>query len=124
MRTARQSFISICGQPSAERFLACSALVQVVGIGFFDNLHGQTGVAPNGIELHPVLSITVSALTVGRPRRTLISQHFLGLSLILPFRTAKDPPNIVKEETKQEANHGSQPPRQGRRLPFEKRRRK
>lgn len=31
--------------------------VQVVGIGFFDFIHGQTGVAPNGVELHPVLSI-------------------------------------------------------------------
>ncbi len=29
----------------------------VSGIGFFDFLHGQTGVAPNGIELHPVLGI-------------------------------------------------------------------
>jgi hypothetical protein len=32
--------------------------VIVTGAGFFDSLHGQTGVAPNGIELHPVLSIT------------------------------------------------------------------
>jgi uncharacterized protein (TIGR03437 family) len=31
--------------------------VQVKGVGFFDFLHGQTGVAPNGIELHPVLDI-------------------------------------------------------------------
>jgi SH3 domain-containing protein/excalibur calcium-binding domain-containing protein len=31
--------------------------VQVTGVGFFDSLHGQTGVAPNGIELHPVLNI-------------------------------------------------------------------
>lgn len=29
----------------------------VIGVGFFDFLHGQDGVAPNGIELHPVLSI-------------------------------------------------------------------
>jgi hypothetical protein len=28
---------------------------RVVGVGFFDYRHGQTGVAPNGIELHPVL---------------------------------------------------------------------
>ena len=27
----------------------------VVGVAFFDFLHRQTGVAPNGIELHPVL---------------------------------------------------------------------
>jgi len=27
----------------------------VTGVGFWDEIHGQTGVAPNGIELHPVL---------------------------------------------------------------------
>jgi hypothetical protein len=32
--------------------------VNVTGIAFFDLLHGQEGVAPNGIELHPILSIT------------------------------------------------------------------
>ena len=31
--------------------------VTVRGVGFFDFIHGQTGVAPNGIELHPVLQI-------------------------------------------------------------------
>lgn len=35
-----------------------SVSVTVEGIGFFDRLHGQTGVAPNGVELHPVLSIS------------------------------------------------------------------
>ena len=29
--------------------------VTVTGVAFFDHLHGQAGVAPNGIELHPVL---------------------------------------------------------------------
>jgi hypothetical protein len=28
---------------------------RVTGVGFFDYPHGQTGVAPNAIELHPVL---------------------------------------------------------------------
>jgi hypothetical protein len=28
---------------------------RVVGVAFFDYSHGQTGVAPNAIELHPVL---------------------------------------------------------------------
>jgi hypothetical protein len=28
---------------------------QVTGVAFFDSEHGQTGVAPNGIELHPIL---------------------------------------------------------------------
>jgi hypothetical protein len=31
--------------------------VTITGIGFFDFIHGQTGVAPNGIELHPVVNI-------------------------------------------------------------------
>jgi hypothetical protein len=33
------------------------AVVTVTGVGFFDSLHGQTGVAENGVELHPVLSV-------------------------------------------------------------------
>lgn len=28
----------------------------VTGVGFFDFVHGQTGHAPNGIELHPVIA--------------------------------------------------------------------
>ena len=40
-----------------DRFKTANVAVQVKGIGFFDFLHGQTGVAPNGIELHPVLDI-------------------------------------------------------------------
>lgn len=31
--------------------------VSVTGVGFFDRIHGQTGVAPNGIELHPLVGI-------------------------------------------------------------------
>jgi hypothetical protein len=31
-------------------------LVEMEGYGFFDFLHGQTGVAKNGFELHPVIS--------------------------------------------------------------------
>jgi hypothetical protein len=38
-----------------------SQRVTVIGVGFFDRLHGQTGVAPNGIELHPILSLTFTS---------------------------------------------------------------
>jgi len=31
--------------------------ITVTGVGFFDYEHGQSGVAPNAIELHPVLSV-------------------------------------------------------------------
>jgi len=33
------------------------APVEITGIGFFDRPHGQTGRAPNDIEIHPILSI-------------------------------------------------------------------
>jgi hypothetical protein len=31
------------------------ALARITGVAFFDFQHGQTGVAPNAIELHPIL---------------------------------------------------------------------
>lgn len=39
--------------------------VSLTGVGMFDFLHGQTGVAPNGIELHPVLSLCVGVDCMG-----------------------------------------------------------
>src|SRR5690242_12198266 len=38
-------------------FQTASETVTVTGVGFFDLIHGQLGVAPNGIELHAVLDI-------------------------------------------------------------------
>lgn len=38
-------------------FKTANIPVRVRGVGFFDFIHGQTGVAPNGIELHPLLDI-------------------------------------------------------------------
>jgi hypothetical protein len=35
--------------------LRLSAQARVVGVAFFDFKHRQTGVAPNAIELHPIL---------------------------------------------------------------------
>jgi uncharacterized protein (TIGR03437 family) len=38
-------------------FKTANIPVQIKGVGFFDFKHGQTGLAPNAIELHPVLDI-------------------------------------------------------------------
>ena len=58
-----------CASGHAEEFRKARAVIMglgdqvppvtllVTGVGFFDFLHGQTGGAPNGIELHPVLKI-------------------------------------------------------------------
>jgi hypothetical protein len=50
-------------------FQTANVFVQITGVGMFDTLHGQTGVAPNGIELHPVLDITFLTTTqlLGNP---------------------------------------------------------
>ena len=62
MRAARDSAVSGLGRPSDRyRRLRPPRMVTVTGILFFDFLHGQTGVAPNGVELHPVLGLTFGA---------------------------------------------------------------
>jgi hypothetical protein len=40
---------------TARKVARVCTRARVVGVAFFDFLHGQTGVARNGIELHPVL---------------------------------------------------------------------
>jgi hypothetical protein len=38
-------------------FKAARQKVRITGPGMFDKIHGQKGVAPNGIEIHPVIKI-------------------------------------------------------------------
>jgi len=64
MRTARAALIGAFGQPSSSQFTNLTGTATLTGVGFFDFLHGQTGVAPNGIELHPVIGF---ALVSGGP---------------------------------------------------------
>jgi hypothetical protein len=40
---------------AARRAIRLCRRAAVIGVAFFDYDHGQTGVAPNAIELHPVL---------------------------------------------------------------------
>lgn len=56
MTAARTAFIKAEGSPSPSRWKRLSGLATISGVGFFDFPHGQTGVAPNAIELHPALS--------------------------------------------------------------------
>ncbi len=55
IQAARAAFDAKYGATTS--FQTANIPVQLTGIGMFDFLHGQTGVAPNGIELHPVLNI-------------------------------------------------------------------
>ena len=40
----------------ARRHVRLCSKARVTGVAFFDYDHGQTGVAPNAIELHPILA--------------------------------------------------------------------
>jgi hypothetical protein len=57
MRRARNSLVSACGSPSSS-FARLTGRATISGVGFFDEIHGQKGVAPNGIELHPAVGLT------------------------------------------------------------------
>jgi hypothetical protein len=61
----RAQFGKDFGKPAKGKLrrLAQPVPACITGVGFFDFLHGQDGVAPNGFELHPVLSITKGACT-------------------------------------------------------------
>jgi len=51
-------------------FQTANVPVTVTGVGFFDFLHGQTGVAPNGIELHAVLDVQFGGSSTPTPAPT------------------------------------------------------
>lgn len=53
---------------ATSSFKTVSAPVTIRGVGFWDFLHGQTGVAPNGIEVHPVLNVAFTGpITMNDP---------------------------------------------------------
>jgi hypothetical protein len=58
MRRARRHLRAACGLPPSTGFAHLRGKATITGVGFFDLIHGQTGQAPNGIELHPVLKFT------------------------------------------------------------------
>ena len=55
MARARSGLSTRGGVPDTSEFLDLRGTATITGVGFFDFKHGQTGVAPNAIELHPVL---------------------------------------------------------------------
>lgn len=57
-QATRTKLVNCFGSPpSSFTNLPAGIVVDVTGVPEFDALHGQTGVAPNGIEIHPVLNI-------------------------------------------------------------------
>jgi hypothetical protein len=56
MQAARVAVVDACGFAPNSGYRHLTGTVSVTGIPFFDFLHRQTGHAPNGVELHPVLA--------------------------------------------------------------------
>jgi hypothetical protein len=56
MAVARASFLASCGIPPKGRLRTISGSATITGVGFFDKRYRALGNAPNGFELHPVLS--------------------------------------------------------------------
>jgi hypothetical protein len=54
MRRTRRRFVAACGKIGSS-FKALNGRAVMPGVGFWDIPHGQTGAAPNYIELHPLL---------------------------------------------------------------------
>ena len=61
MAKARSKLIARCGSPPSSDFRHLTGTATLTGVGFFDIPHGQTGVAPNAIELHPVLKFSAAS---------------------------------------------------------------
>lgn len=52
----RDWFIANIGHPTSK-FKNTKTMVTITGTSFIDHIHGQRGAAPNGREIHPVLSM-------------------------------------------------------------------
>src|SRR5258708_26740597 len=65
IRSARAAFDAMFTVTTS--FQTVHQAVHLRGVGFWDFLHGQTGVAPNGVELHPVLGINFGSTPTPTP---------------------------------------------------------
>jgi hypothetical protein len=62
MAQARAALVAACGEaPGRWKLLDGTAVI--TSVGFVDKIHGQTGVAPNGMELHPVTRVSRAVCT-------------------------------------------------------------
>lgn len=73
LEAARADLVAALGSPlTSSRYhdLSPPPCVTLTGVAFFDRIHGQRGVAPNGIELHPVLAFQAGCNAPAPPPAT------------------------------------------------------
>jgi hypothetical protein len=75
---AAAKFVEQVGHTTAKfKTLDKPVPVTVTGVFFFDFIHGQDGVAPNGAELHPVLEIKAQNQTEAQLQRDYYGKPWL-----------------------------------------------
>lgn len=92
LESARTDLVAALGAPpTGSRYhdLSPPRCVTLTGVAFFDRIHGQRGVAPNGIELHPVLAFQAGCDLPAPPPAT---------TRTLP-ETAPEPPDTTPVTT-------------------------
>ena len=69
---------------ATEDFQTVNVPVQITGVGFFDYIEGQEGVAPNAIELHPIIDIVFNPYFIisSSAQSMTIARGGLGTSTI------------------------------------------
>jgi hypothetical protein len=92
LESARADLVAALGAPptgSSYHDLSPRRCVTLTGVAFFDRIHGQRGVAPNGIELHPLLAFEAGCDLPAPPPATMGT---------LP-ETAPEPPDTAPVTT-------------------------
>ena len=103
-----------------ERVRLCPKAT-VTGVAFFDFQHGQTGVAPNGIELHPILAfscssgVVVSGSPAPKPPSAAPPGKVKLVSVTSPISAGSDATLVVQAPSGATARSSS-PTSPGRRL--------
>jgi len=103
--TARQQFDSRL--TATGNFQTANVPVQITGVGFFDFPHGQTGAAPNQIELHPVLNIRFN-VSLSTPQ--IVNASISGKKLFVAGLNFDSGARIYLNEEKQKTKNDSESP--------------
>ena len=77
--------------------------MHLTGVGFFDFLHGQTGIPPNGREIHPILTMTPVILPV---ELTSFTYKIINNSIKLEWETSSEVNNNYFEVERRNTNDG------------------
>jgi Secretion system C-terminal sorting domain len=84
-KTLRDWFVATYNPTTSFKSIGVS--VHITGVGFFDFLHGQTGIPPNGREIHPILTMAPFALPV---ELTSFTYTTVSNSIKLEWETATE----------------------------------